>query len=82
VCTLGQVLRLSIACLYGVVGGGWALSVPLVQKGNSYHFILVLMSSSEKFPCPRCAAGRSNALLRSVYRDKAGEVLATMLIEK
>jgi len=37
VCALGQVLRLSIACLYGVVGGGWALSAPLAQKGNSYH---------------------------------------------
>ena len=37
-CALGQVLRLSIACLYGVVGGGWALSAPLAQKGNSYHF--------------------------------------------
>jgi len=36
---IGQVLRLSIACLYGVVGGGWALSVPLAQKGNSYHSI-------------------------------------------
>ena len=38
-CALGQVLRLSIACLYGVVGSGWALSEPLAQKGNSYHFI-------------------------------------------
>ncbi len=38
-CALGQVLRLSIACLYGVVGGGWALSAPLAQKGNSYHFL-------------------------------------------
>ena len=36
-CALGQVLRLSIACLYGVVGGGWALSAPLAQKGNFYH---------------------------------------------
>ena len=34
-CALGQVLRFSIACLYGVVGGGWALSASLAQKGNS-----------------------------------------------
>lgn len=44
-CALGQVLRLSIACLYGVVGGGWALSAPLAQKGNSYHYHFFLLDS-------------------------------------
>jgi len=51
VCALGQVLRLSIACLYGVVGGGWALSAPLAQKGNSlhdYHYQQEFLAAMEK----------------------------------
>lgn len=31
-CTLGQVLRLSSACLYEVVGGAWAFSGPQLRK--------------------------------------------------